>query len=843
MVKLLIKQGAKPDVAPSQNTMTALHWAALYGYPEIVDFLLANGATADARSTGIGTPLNAAAAGRRGAEAWLADLFAQMPKGTKHTHPVLGGEDEYAAVLRKLLGATANVTAGQGPYDRHPLFLAVTQGHVSAVDILLSDARTDIEAADRQGRTVLHAVSEMDAPATVVSNVVARLLKAGAKVEARDQFNGTPLHAAVNAGKEEVVALLLEADARVDAVGPNLCTPLQIAVALGRRNIVELLLARKPYLEWRNSRGSTALIQAVQLQSREIISLLLASGADLNARSSDGTTALMLSANSGDLDTFKCLLEHGASVKAVNQQGWTLLHCAAFGGEVAMAKLLLDQGADLDAADRYGTTPFILAAKGGKLAMVKFLFDLGAELRSKGLDGFTALHEAADHGHADIVEFLIKQGLAVDLEEDYGNTPLFLCAQAEFATPDRYVAVARVLLDHHAKVSTCNRRKLTPLHRAAYLGHSEMVEVLLNADANPDARDEDGKTALDLATELGDPRLRSEVVAGRRACAELLRGYRQNQSGGGATPTTPQNTNSHAQVEPGNGKEQAVPGNKPAPDAAADRFYFPAGIAAVVNERPILDSEVREKVSRAEELLRRQYTNDAAMFQRKLQEEQQQALEGLVNDELIRIETERVERGASEEHLDPQDTDHRPAALRPLPELRAKAFIRYFGGVAANSVSSQKRVLKIQVKHVGPSSVGDALIRSRLGVKEGDPVTQAGVDQDIRNLYGTGDFYNIRVTVAESDGGVTLTYFIQEHPVLDNVQFAGNKTLTTAELLRKLTSRTGERMDEWKLFNDAMTIQGLYQNAGFSKTSVKYAMAINEQTGRGSVKFEIVEMP
>jgi ankyrin repeat protein len=839
-VELLIKQGSKADVASSQNNMTALHYAALYGYPELIELLLASGATPDALSSESGTPLHAAALGRRGAEAWLANLFAKVPPGTKHTHPVLGGEDDYAAVVRKLLAAGAKPNALETHYDRPPLFVAVTQGHVTAVDILL-EAGAQVQATDRLGRTPLHAVSEMGTPATVVSNVVTLLLKAGANVEARDQDRGTPLHAAVNAGKAVVVALLLEAKARVDAVGPKNMTPLQIAVWLGRRDIVEMLLARKPYLEWRNSKGSTALIQAVQLQSREIISLLLASGADVNTASSDGTTALMVSANSGDLDTFRHLVEHNANVKAVNQQGLTLLHCAAFGGEVAMAKFLLDGDAKLDAGDRDGTTPFILAAKGGKLAMVKFLLKSGADLRRKGLDGLTALHEAADRGHADIVAFLIEQGLSVGLKEDYGATPLFLCSQAEFATADRYVAVARVLLDNGADVNVPAPRKLTPLHRAAYLGHSEMVELLLNADANPDARDEDGKTPLDLAAGPGDSRMTSAQIANRRACAELLRGHRQNQSGGSAIHTTPQNTNSHAQVEPVDDKARAVPGNKLASNAAADRFYFPAGIVAVVNERPILDSEVREKVPQAEELLRRLYTNDAAMFQRKLQEQQQQALEGLVSDELVRIETERVERRVSEEPLGPQATDHRPASLKPLPELRAKTFVRYYGGVAANSVSSQKRVLKIQVKHVGPSSVGDSLVRSRLGVKEGDPVTQAAVDQDIRSLYGTGDFYNIRVTVADSDGGITLTYVIQERPVLDGVQFAGNKTLSGAELLRKLTSKAGERMDERKLFNDAMTIHGLYQNAGFPKASVRYDMAINEKTGRGSVTFEVTE--
>jgi hypothetical protein len=134
----------------------------------------------------------------------------------------------------------------------------------------------------------------------------------------------------------------------------------------------------------------------------------------------------------------------------------------------------------------------------------------------------------------------------------------------------------------------------------------------------------------------------------------------------------------------------------------------------------------------------RRICSDAALLQRKLQEQQQAALESLVNDDLIRIETEGVEQQVSKERLDPQVTDHRPAALKSLPELRAKTFVRYSGGVAAKSVSSQKRVLKIQVKHVGPSSVGDALIRSRLGVKEGDPITQAGVDHDIRACMARG---------------------------------------------------------------------------------------------------------
>jgi ankyrin repeat protein len=269
-VKFLLQRGAKPDVAPPQSGMTALHWAATLGHPDIVQLLLESGATVDADSSWQGTPLNAAAAGRHGAQTWLANAYAQMPSDAKPFHPALGSNEDYIAVLRTLLAAKANVNAREPRFERTPIFMAVSQGHVAAVDVLLA-AGADFQAMDRLGLTALHAVSEMDDPAQATSNIVTRLLRAGALLEARDKFRGTPLHAAANAGKPVMVALLLEAGARINAVGPDLRTPLQFAVMRGRRDVVELLLARGADPEWRDAFGSAALHQAVQLQAPPVV--------------------------------------------------------------------------------------------------------------------------------------------------------------------------------------------------------------------------------------------------------------------------------------------------------------------------------------------------------------------------------------------------------------------------------------------------------------------------------------------------------------------------------------------------------------------------------------------
>jgi len=160
-----------------------------------------------------------------------------------------------------------------------------------------------------------------------------------------------------------------------------------------------------------------------------------------------------------------------------------------------------------------------------------------------------------------------------------------------------------------------------------------------------------------------------------------------------------------------------------------------------------------------------------------------------------------------------------------LNALRGKTFLRYYGVVSGDPVWTRNRVVKIEIKHVGASTVSDALIRSHLHVKEGELVTQASVDHDVRSLYGTGDFSDIRVSEAVVDGGSKLIYVVQERPVLSGIEFAGNKNLSSRELLQKLTSKPGERLDERKLFNDSLAIQSIYERAGYPRATVKCVQA------------------
>lgn len=125
-------------------------------------------------------------------------------------------------------------------------------------------------------------------------------------------------------------------------------------------------------------------------------------------------------------------------------------------------------GCSLDASDACGDPPLVLAAGGGHLAVVSFLLDEGASIdggATRSAMGETPLIRAAHNGHVDVVRFLLLKG-ADPFARDLGGN--------------------------------------TALHWAAMRGHVEIVAALLAgagsaASRLKDARNSEGKTALDLA--------------------------------------------------------------------------------------------------------------------------------------------------------------------------------------------------------------------------------------------------------------------------------------------------------------------------------------------------------
>src|SRR5438045_988652 len=102
------------------------------------------------------------------------------------------------------------------------------------------------------------------------------------------------------------------------------------------------------------------------------------------------------------------------------------------------------------------------------------------------------------------------------------------------------------------------------------------------------------------------------------------------------------------------------------------------------------------------------------------------------------------------------------------------------------SASAQRVISKIAIEHVGPPAASDSLIRANIRSKQGEPLSRATVDEDVKNLYATGFFYEIRVAEDNTSEGIKLTYVVQGKPLLNDIRFLGNKKYSNKKLLKKV---------------------------------------------------------
>jgi ankyrin repeat protein len=243
-----------------------------------------------------------------------------------------------------------------------------------------------------------------------------------------------------------------------------------------------------------------ALFAAVGKGCLPIAQSMLAAGASVEASNRFGTTALGEAARTGRLAMVDFLLQHGAAIDARNIAGATPLYIAAENDRGTVVHQLLAKGADPNLARNDGLTSLTAAAFKGNNAIVADLLAHHANPNTPDNTEKTAILYAAAMGFTPVVRTLLNAG--VDAKAAYGNdlTALMWAAgYADGAGLEDAQNVAKLLIEHGARLDAADNRGRTALMIAAETGHLEMVNLLLLRGANRALRDKSGKSAADLA--------------------------------------------------------------------------------------------------------------------------------------------------------------------------------------------------------------------------------------------------------------------------------------------------------------------------------------------------------
>ena len=190
---------------------------------------------------------------------------------------------------------------------------------------------------------------------------------------------------------------------------------------------------------------------------------------------------------------------------------YTALHIAAQEGHEAVVELLLAHAAvDPNSARPNGVTPLYIAAQNGHEAVVRLLLAHAAvDPNQAAQDGFTPLLIAAENGHEAVVRLLLAHA-AVDPNQakQRGRTPLFMAAQFNRE------ATVRLLLAHPAvDAERANQDGATPLLVACTARSTAAALALLEAKADPNARDSNGDSPLVIARRGDNAQLLAALVA------------------------------------------------------------------------------------------------------------------------------------------------------------------------------------------------------------------------------------------------------------------------------------------------------------------------------------------
>ncbi len=117
------------------------------------------------------------------------------------------------------------------------------------------------------------------------------------------------------------------------------------------------------------------------------------------------------------------------------------------------------------------------------------------DVSARGVNGETPLHQVAYRADLASAKLLLDAGADVNVKTKNGETPLNNARNAESI---------KLLLDAGADIDARDSvNGETPLHKATYNANIPLVQSLLEAGADPNIQDQDGRTAFLYAAFIG----------------------------------------------------------------------------------------------------------------------------------------------------------------------------------------------------------------------------------------------------------------------------------------------------------------------------------------------------
>jgi uncharacterized protein len=270
-------------------------------------------------------------------------------------------------------------------------------------------------------------------------------------------------------------------------------TALEWAMAINNVPVIKKLLTEREmdinYL--RPNQFNHLLSQAIEMNldhSKEIVNLFLDLGIDLVQKKDDWIFRTIKSPSSETQSEFlKLLLGYGVRIPKI------VMYDPTFEALAKAMNSWVEKDPVLKKAQ--SLTPLQASVWMGNLKRVQSLQKMGASLSDKTESGESLASLAIEAGHAEVLEYLLIQGCKVEN------------LQLETLLEKNNSSLIQVLAKHNVNLDTRGELGRTLLHLAVKQGNRILTKALIQSGANPNLKDDMGKTPHMLAQQFGHPEI------------------------------------------------------------------------------------------------------------------------------------------------------------------------------------------------------------------------------------------------------------------------------------------------------------------------------------------------
>ncbi len=149
---------------------------------------------------------------------------------------------------------------------------------------------------------------------------------------------------------------------------------------------------------------------------------------------------------------------------------------------------------------------------------------------------------------------------------------------------------------------------------------------------------------------------------------------------------------------------------------------------------------------------------------------------------------------------------------------------------AADAASAGGNDTIVSVGVAGNRFIATGAIMDKIRTRVGQKLDKRRISRDVRRLFATGFFSDIRVTGVVRNDGRHLTYHVKENPMIASVTLDGLHAVTKKDLKMRLKLKAGRIFNKFDLDHDIRIIRQGYLKKGYYQLRVK---VIRKRRGDG----------